>query len=96
MEHDVQQINQVHEVVQAEPNEQCFHGDFSKAEAEDDHPKVVQKGKGDHKGPVVTQPTSGIEDKRPIASAKDNQENLVRKCVSHFDRQCTRFRAILD
>ena len=74
MEHDVQQINQVHEVVQAEPNEQCFHGDFSKAEAEDDHPKVVQKGKGDHKGPVVTQPTSGIEDKRPITSAKHNQE----------------------
>ena len=48
MEYDVQQINQVHEVVQAEPDEQCVLVDFSKTETEDDHPKVLQKGQGDH------------------------------------------------
>ena len=32
MEYDVQQINQVHEVVQAEPDEQCVLVDFSKTE----------------------------------------------------------------
>ena len=70
MEHDVQQINQVHEVVQAEPNEQCFHGDFSKAEAEDDHPKVVQKGQGDHYGPVVAETTRRVKHERPVTPRK--------------------------
>ena len=32
----------------------------------------------------------------PESTENKCKQNLVRKCVSHFDRQCTRFRAILD
>ena len=70
MENNIQQINQVHEVVKAEPDEQAVQCYLSKTEPENDHPKVVQKGKRHHHGPVVAQPSSGIEHKRPIASEK--------------------------
>ena len=63
MKNNVQQIDQVHEVVQAEPNEQCVQGDFSKAESENNHPKVVQKGKRHHHGPVIAQPSRRIKHK---------------------------------
>ena len=67
MEYNIQQVDQIHEVVQTEPNEQSVHCDFRKTEAKNDDPKVVQKGKRDHKGPVIAQPTSGIKYERPIA-----------------------------
>jgi hypothetical protein len=47
VKHNVKQIDQVHEVVEAKPDEQSVQGDFGEAEPENDHPKVVQEGKGD-------------------------------------------------
>ena len=74
MEYDVQQINQVHEVVQAEPDEQCVLVDFSKTETEDDHPKVVQKGQGDHYGPVVAETTRRVKHERPVTPRNTTKE----------------------
>ena len=76
MEYNIQQVDQIHEVVQTEPNEQSITGDFRKTKAENDDPKVVQKGKRYHHGPIITQPASRVEHKRQIASA--NQIMKIR------------------
>lgn len=68
MEYYIQQVDQIHEVVQAKPDEQSFPSDFRKTKAENDDPKVVQKGKGNHHGPVITQPACRVEHKRQVAS----------------------------
>ena len=45
--------------------------------AENDDPKVVQKGKGNHHGPVITQPACRVEHKRQVASGKEeNNEHI--------------------
>ena len=75
MEYNIQQVDQIHEVVQTEPNEQSITGDFRKTKAENDDPKVVQKGERYHHGPIITQPASRVEHKRQIASANRNMEN---------------------
>ena len=74
MEYYIQQVDQIHEVVQTKPNEQSITGDFRKTEAENDDPKVVQKGEGYHHGPIITQPASRVEHKRQIASANKRRK----------------------
>ena len=80
MEYNIQQVDQIHEVVQTEPNEQSITGDFRKTKAENDDPKVVQKGKGYHHGPIITQPASRVEHKRQIASAKQIRKIRWAQC----------------
>lgn len=36
----------------------------------DDDPEVVEKGKGDHHRPVITETSRGIEDEGPIRSTR--------------------------
>ena len=93
VEHYVQQIDQVHEVVKDEPDEQRVHGDLGEAEPENDHPKVVQKGKRDHHGPVVAQPTCRIEHERPIASeSRKNFETRTKstRSITNFPQLCSK------
>ena len=33
---------------------------------------------------------------KEVYQKRKKEKNLVRKCVSHFDRQCRRFRGILE
>ena len=80
MEYNIQQVDQIHEVVQTEPNEQSITGDFRKTKAENDDPKVVQKGKRYHHGPIITQPASRVEHKRQIASAKQIRKIRWAQC----------------
>jgi hypothetical protein len=68
MEDDVQQVNDVHEVIEREPDEQGVHGDLGEAEPKDDHPEVVEEGQGDDHGPVVAEPSGRVENERPVAS----------------------------
>ncbi len=43
MEDDVQEIDDIHEVVEGEPDDQRVPSDLCKAEPEDDDPEVVEK-----------------------------------------------------
>ena len=44
MEDDIEQIDEIHEIVEAEPDDDSFPINLGEREAEDDHPKVVQEG----------------------------------------------------
>jgi len=44
VENNVQEIDDVHEVVEGEPDDQGVPGDLGEAEPEDDDPEVVEKG----------------------------------------------------
>ena len=70
MEDDVQKVNDVHEVVEREPDEQSVQGDLSEAEPEDDDPEVVEEGQGDDHGPVVAESPGRIEHEWPVAPVK--------------------------
>ena len=74
MEDDIEQIDEIHEIVEAEPDDDSFPINLGEREAEDDHPKVVQEGQWDDHGPVVTEPTRRIEDEGPMASAKRGEK----------------------
>ena len=78
MEYNIQQVDEIHEVVQAKPNEQSIHCDFRKTETENDDPKVIQKSEGHHHGPVITQPASRVEYKGQIASGIIKYEESIR------------------
>ena len=41
MEDDVQEVDEVHEVVEGEPDDDGVVGDFGEGESEDDDPKIV-------------------------------------------------------
>ena len=78
MEYNIQQVDEIHEVVQAKPNEQSIHCDFRKTETENDDPKVIQKSEGHHHGPVITQPASRVEYKGQIASGIIKYKESIR------------------
>lgn len=59
----IDQIQEVGQVVQAEPDRDRAPVDLLEGEAVDYHPEVVQEGHGNHHGPVVAQPPRRIEDK---------------------------------
>jgi hypothetical protein len=80
MEDNVKHVNDVHEVVQREPDDQRLPGDLREAEPEDDDPEVVEEGQGNDHRPVVAQPPGGVEDERPVASGRQ-----VSK-VCHLDK----------
>ena len=53
MEDNVEDVDDVHEVVQREPDDQGFPGDLGKAEPKDYDPEVVEKGQGNNHRPIV-------------------------------------------
>ncbi len=71
---DVEEVDEIHEVVQAEPDGQGLHGDLSEGEAEDDDPEVVEEGQRHHHGPVVAQPAGRVKHEGPVASG------AIEKC----------------
>jgi len=63
VEDDVQKVDDVHEVVEREPDEQSVQGDLSEAEPEDDDPEVVEEGERHDHGPVVAKTAGWVEHK---------------------------------
>ena len=53
VEDDVQQVDEVHQVVEGEPDDDRLPRDLGEGEAEDDHPEVVEEGQGNDHRPVV-------------------------------------------
>ena len=78
VEHNVQQVDEIHEVVEAEPDEDCVPGDLGEGEPEDDHPEVVEEGQGHHHRPVVAEAARRVEHERPVTPAAKEER---RKCV---------------
>lgn len=61
VEQNIDQIQQIGHVVEAEPDDDRVCVDLLEREPIDDHPEIVQKGETDDHGPVVAQTTGRIE-----------------------------------
>ena len=70
VEHNVEEVYKIHEVVKTKPDDNCVGGDFGKTESEHDDPTVVDEGKRNDHGPPVTQVSGRVKHKRPPTTEK--------------------------
>ena len=68
VEGDVQDIEEVSQVVQAEPHRHVFSVNLLKSEAVNDHPEVVQERNTHDEGPPVGKAARGVKHEGPFAA----------------------------
>lgn len=63
---DVDEVQEVGEVIEAEPDRARVQVDLLKGKPIDDDPEIVEEGHGHDHGPVVAEAAGRIEHERPL------------------------------
>ena len=64
---DVEDVEEIGEIVEREPDEEVGGADLVEGDAVDDDPKVVEIGEGHDEAPVVAEAPGRVEDEGPAA-----------------------------
>ena len=70
MKYYIQDVDEIHEIIQAEPIVYIISCYFGKTKPEDDYPKVVEKRNRNHQRPIIAKAASWVEYKGPIVPTK--------------------------
>ena len=92
VEHNVEEVYKIHEVVKTKPDDNCVGGDFGKTESEHDDPTVVDEGKRNDHGPPVTQVPGRVKHKRPPTTEKRKSELSFTKQADIFEKLLCHFK----